>query len=111
MNLRQFLTEAKFKVPDSEPLGVKGLEQNDLARAESIGGMTSVMTEFTNQKVSPMPGNRWKLGIKNGELYVIWPPKGKLMLRVRMETNPDYYKSVLSVFKAAYKNYVEKLKK
>lgn len=97
---------AKFKVPDSEPLGIKGLEGNDLARAETIGGMTNVMTEFTSQKVTPIPGNRWKLSIKNGELHVVWPPKGKSMIRTRMESNPKYYEDVVTVFKAAYKKYI-----
>ena len=55
MRFKDYLIEAKFKVPDSEPLGIKELKTNDLARAETIGGMTNVMSEFTNQKVPPMP--------------------------------------------------------
>jgi hypothetical protein len=111
MKFKDYLNEAKIKIRDNEPLGIKGFEPGDLARAETIGGMTVLMDTFKEKGVAAMPGNRFKLGIINGELHVIWPPKGKLMLRVRDESNPGYYEKAVDVFKTAYKKYAKKIGK
>ncbi len=110
MKFKQYINEAKTKIPDSSPLGVKVPNDFSLARAETIGGMNHVMPVFKEKNVASIPGNRWGLSIKNGELHVVWKPKGKSMLRTRMKSDPNYIQDSISVFKEAYKRYVSKLK-
>jgi len=81
-----------------------------MVRAETIGAMTDLMSMFKTKGVAPMPGNRFKIGIKNGNIVVIWPAKGKSMIRTRTETDPEYMNNVINVFKEAYKNYFERVK-
>jgi hypothetical protein len=117
MRLKSFLnesaiSEARKKFPDFSDLGIKAsdynITPNDIPRAETIGGMNDLMTMFTKKKVAPVAGNRFKLGIKNGNLAIIWPAKGKMMMRVRGEKDPGYMDDVINVFKEAYKIYFQK---
>jgi hypothetical protein len=109
--ISDYLSEAKF--PDFTGLGLKaskyGVTKQDLARAESIGAMSYLMKEFKSQNITAIPGDRFKLDIVNDEIGIKWIPKGKSMMRTRIENN--HMNDVVNVFKKAYENYFEKLKR
>jgi hypothetical protein len=116
VRIREYLlTEARKKFPEFSDLGLKASTYNvrpvDMVRAETIGAMTDLMSMFTKKKVSPISGDKFKIGIKSGNIVVIWTPKGKSMMRTRIESNPGYFDDVLNVFKEAYKNYFERISK